>query len=716
MEASVLTAPPLPAARRLLRGARRSWRRTLLVRAALASLAVAVGGAALLLALDLVYPLPPGARAVLRWLPLGGGAVPLAIALRRIVPGPDDRQLALLLEERFPQLERTLSTALETIQDGPVARAFRARADARLAEVDGSHVAPLRSVGLTAALATGAVALTLVLAAAPSGADGVWQRWVRLAETGGPGAADRDPAAPGSQAGPRGAAAADALSALEVTVEPPAYSGLPARRWEGEEVLSALPGSRIRVRGEAVGRAEVSARVIGGSELRVLPGERWTTGWTLAAGERGLSLESSIDGAVVGRRIVPLAPLPDSPPAVEWSGAAEDLLVASPRGEVVLRAGARDDYGVAEFYVDWIRSRGSGESFSFEEGRWAWSGVGRERSTLLGEHRIDLGGLGLEPGDVLHLRAVARDGNTVTGPGEGVSRTRMIRVALPDEMAEVTTLTGFPIEADREPVLSQRMVILLTERLLARAEGLEREELVREAEEIAGEQARLRERVGDQALAPSSGAEEVEAAGSHDHDANPVLSVNRPLLEAYNAMWAAEGSLRIAELRESLPYQYEALRIMQEMRQAERIFLRGRQQVAPVDVAAARGTGELDEALPAPRTPVRAAPAVAGRRAELESLISGLERLEPRAASLELGALAGRLLAEPAGDAAVAALVVRAAEAARMGHAEEALRLAVRARALLSPGAAVAGGASAPGAVLDPAAAGYFRLLGARRR
>jgi hypothetical protein len=715
MDLSLAPAPALPAARRVLARARASWRRALLLRVLAASLALLLGAAALLLAIDLLHPLAAPARALLRWLPLAAAAGPPLLALRRLVPGPDDRRLALLVEERHPQLESALSTLFDAAGDGPVARAFRARAEALLGGVDGAGVAPLRLRRPASALALATAVLPLLLALAPGGPAGAWQRWALLLETGAAGAAGARTAA-ATPAGAAGATPAGGLAAARLTVEPPAYSGLPAREWEGEGLLAALPGSRIRARGVAAGGAEVRARVIGGAELAVRSADGWSVEWTLGAAERGLELEAVGGGEVVGRRIVPLLALADHPPTLELTEPAEDLVVAAPRGTIVVRASATDDHGVAGFHLGWIRSRGSGESFSFEEGRWAWDALERAGRTVRGAHRLDLGALGLRPGDVLHLRAVARDGNTVTGPGEGVSRTRMIRIAREDEMAEVTTLTGFPIEAEREPVLSQRMIILLTERLLARAPGLERDALFREAAGVADEQARLREQVGDQALAPTTGAEEAHDHEAHDHDADPILGVNRPLLEAYNLMWSAEGSLRIAELRESLPFQYEALRILQEMRQAERVFLRGRQPVAPIDVAAARGTGKMEGVEPVGRTAGSPAPSARGRLAELEALLPRLRALEPQAASVELGGLAARLLADPAVDAGSAALVVRAAEAARLGQPGEAARLLVRARALLAPGGAVEGATLAPAAPGgDPRAAEYFRNLGARR-
>ena len=700
-------------AQAVIDAARSAWRRSLVVRLTLSAIALALAAAALLLAIDLLIPLPVAARSVVRWLPILVLAAAALVGVRRLLPGPDNGRLALLVEERNPQLGHTLSTLLGRVGDGPVAKAFRERAEALLHGVDGGAVAPIEARAPGAALAAALAVLLLLVAIAPGGAAGAWQRWAVLEDA----ATATATSLSTPTSGPGGATSAFVdLSSARLTVEPPAYTGLPAGVVDGE-MVTALPGSRIRIEGSADARTALHARVIGGAELIIdRNGTAWSSGWVLGAGERGLEVEAVSEGEVVGRRVVPLLLLPDDPPVVGLVEPAEDVVAAAPRGEITLRATATDDYGVRDFHLAWIRSRGSGESFSFEEGRWAWDDVVRSGRSLEATYALDLATLGLQAGDLIHIRAVARDGNTVTGPGEGASRTRVIRIAREEELGEVTILSGFPIEAERDPILSQRMIILLTERLIESAPEMGRAELREESAEIADQQARLRLRVGDQALARTTGTDDAHDHEAHNHDADPILSVNQPLLDAYNLMWSSEGSLRIAELSESLPYQYEALRILQEAREAERVFVRGRVGVAPIDVAEARGTGEMQGVEPGARTRGEPLPGSEARLAEVEALLPRLATMEPGPASLELGALAARLLADPNVDPTAAALVVEAAEVARREQPVEAAAILVRARALLAPGGALADGIAAPAiAPGDHAAASYFRQLGQPR-
>src|SRR5262249_29882917 len=75
-------------------------------------------------------------------------------------------------------------------------------------------------------------------------------------------------------------------------------------------------------------------------------------------------------------------------------------------------------------------------------------------------------------------------------------------------------------------------------------------------------------------------------------DESPVVAVNRPLLEAYNAMWDAGRLLEIGEPGEALPHMRAALAAIQRARLAERIYLPGRPATQVVTLRRARLTGD----------------------------------------------------------------------------------------------------------------------------
>ncbi|HEX8903631.1 MAG TPA: hypothetical protein VF771_02175, partial [Longimicrobiaceae bacterium] len=626
----------------------------MLVRALVVAPALLAVSAVLLVAFDLLVPLRALVREVLRWVPPALGVGTLAWAAWRIARPPSPRRFALLAEERIPALDNRLITAFDVAVGDPdslVARAFVADAERRLAGVEANDVAPFRIfIPLVVLLTTWALALAFALVF-PTAAREAWGRWVhprdayeqRWREV----RANTLPAVPTPPM--------PAFDEMRWRVAPPAYTGAGAADGRGDEPLQALAGSRVRLRSAFFDRWDaVRAVRIGGGELPVHRDRgEWTVEWTQGANERGISLEAVANGEVVSRRVVPVTVTLDRAPDVQLTAPAADLVLASGHGRVPIRATAADDWGVGPFALSWSRTRGSGETFQYVEGTWPFATLRRDGKTAAGELVLDLDAMQLEPGDVIHVRAVAADRNDVTGPGESVSRTRMIRIARPEEMDRVNTDVGFPLELPKDPLLSQRMLVIYTERLRARRGRIPDAEFRAKAAEIAEDQERLRERVGEQIFTrqtaaiqdlsiergfteeggaghhdadhpaptpapqqpaqpgqPANGqqqsfSEQVLAAASaatgqgtidevsHKHDADPILDINRTLLGLYNLMWAAERELNQGSPEGALPHMNQALRVIDELRKAERIYPSGNVRVDPVNVDSARGQGKL---------------------------------------------------------------------------------------------------------------------------
>lgn len=743
---------------RLIAGVRAAWRRSVLLRARAWAPALFAASAVLLVLLDLVIPLRAVLRETLRWIPLllGGGF--LAFSIDRIVRPPAPRRFALLAEERIPALQNRLLTAFDLadgVPDGVVGRAFVAEAERRMRDVGVQGVAPARA-RLPSMILGGSLAVAALFALAfPSAAAEAWTRWMHPADA----YASRWQEVRAETLPNVEAPSIPLFDELRWTVQPPAYAGIAAQDGRGDDPISALPGSRIRIRSRFPDRWDgVRAGAIGGAALPVRrAGGEWIVEYLMPPDARGLSLEAMADGGVVDRRIVPLAPLPDQPPDVQLLEPREDMILASGAGRITLRATAADDYGVGAFDVHWTHSRGSGESYEFVEGDWAFSRVSQNGKTSTGELVIDLGTLKLQPGDIMHLRAVARDRNNVTGPGESVSRTRIIRVARPEEMDQITTDIGMPPELPKDPVMSQRMIILMTERLIRERPRLSRQELLSRSSDIAQHQSRLREIVGEQVYireadgaiqqgeqdfsyleqggsagtqhhdegaaekgprTPEEVLAEADAAtgiGSieefeHRHDESAILDVNRDLMRLHNLMWNSQQELNLAKPDTALPYQYEALKIIQQLNQAERTYPRGDVRVDPINAGEARGQGKMDDVAPAARSTGPALASLLPLLAELDRVSAGVGRKPGRASSLEISNLAARVLGEPSADREAAGFISRAAGEAGNGRTERARDLLRRARERLAP---PAGAAARPlPSTADPSAAEYFRRLG----
>jgi len=296
---------------------------------------------------------------------------------------------------------------------------------------------------------------------------------------------------------------------------------------------------------------------------------------------------------------------------------------------------------------------------------------------------------------------VARDRNSVSGPGSGFSETRTVRVARAGEYDSVAVEGAPPPEADKS-LVSQRMLLMLTEALQRKRPRLTRAEVLGEARRISADQKRLRKTVGEiifsrlgdapageESNAPddqprdaggagdSARAEAVlraadEATGrgasealDFEGDETPVVAINRPLLEAYNAMWDAGRELDVGEPGRAIPPMRVALAAIQRARQAERIYLRGRPPAVVVDVGKARLKGE-GAASAAPRAP--RAPLDDAARVRAERLARALAALRQSAPGAGVDSLLMLRVDALDGAPALAAALGEAIDALRAGR------------------------------------------------
>lgn len=535
---------------------RRTLTAVLLARALVVGAAVSLAGVAVAHALAL--PWIAGVVALV------GGVVTVMLGAR-VRPVRSLERVALWVEERHPALRYALVTAAA---GGPPRDAIERQA---LQEPwwDEEQRRLLRVLGLPLGALAAAVALALwhpVLATSDAGA-------ARNAARSAPGGAR-----PGI----------DPLASIRVVVTPPAYSGRAATTTDDPTSVDALVGSSVVVSG--AGDASNVAATVDSVRRGVAPHEgRWSTSVVMPPRPSLLRLRSA-----AGReRLVVLAPIVDAPPVVTLLLPARDTVVRAAGGPLLLRAALRDDIGLRDAAFEIIVSSGQEENFTFRSATLARAALGGRQEGEL-EVRLPLDSLGLKPGDVLQMRAIAHDANTVTGPGLGSSETRAVRVARTGEYDSVSVDPAPPGDPEGQ-VLSQRMLITLTEALDKRRPGLARPTLISESQRIAGDQARLRKRVGDivfqriggeplseesnvdapvgkltpeQLLARAQEATKSTAGEAMDveGDETPILAVNKPLLEAFNAMWDAGRALELGETRQALPPMRRALAAIERAR------------------------------------------------------------------------------------------------------------------------------------------------------
>ena len=673
--------------------ARRTLRAAAIGAAVLRGAAAALAVLLLAATVDAFVSLPASARHIVPLLALIAAVVVFARRWRRAAVRSDAGSAALWIEARFPSLRYALVTAVDPRYEGRVPEIERAAAQVSFE--------PAVTKAARRALAGPGIAVavfTILLLLLPTGAIA---RVVR-------------PAAGDALSRARAGSHTNPLATVVVRVSPPAYAGLRDESLDNPASVRALVGSAITIEG-VDGDGQVVATL--GSTApastdahtnAVSSGDRWHLALTMPATPTAVRLR-----AASHERLLLLEPAPDSAPVVLLTLPARDSILRKAAGTIRLAATASDDYGLASGAFELIVSSGSGENFTFKSrtlGAVTFTArTGELAATLL------LDSIGLQPGDMLHLRAVVRDRNNVSGPGVGTSDTRTLRIARPDEYDSVAVDPAPPPEAEKN-ALSQRMLLMMAQALEKKRSKISHTQLVSESRAIAVDQTRLRKRVGeivftrlgedtgeegdaaDKRLSQPVNADSVLAAADRlanaavgtalegNEDETPLVATNRPLLEAYNAMWSASGELEVGEPGKAIPFMKKALDALQAARSAERIYLRGKTRAVVVDIDRVRLQGK-DKGSASARTPRQPAdPARDQRVARFDAALL-LTRTAPSAAVDSLLLLRLDLLDR---DAGAARAIETAANALRGG--KDATNALIRARRALAavPSAPVA--------------------------
>ncbi len=449
--------------------ARRTLRTTAIAAAALRGTAAAFALLLISATVDAFVSLPTGARRAVPFLAVLAAAFVLWRRLRRAGVHGDAGSAALWIEARFPSLRYALVTAVDPRYAGQVPEIERVAAAVPF-EPAVRTAARRALTGPAVAVALFAVLLVML----PAGAVA---RVVR-------------PAAGDALSRARAGSRTNPLETVVVRVSPPAYAGLREESLDNPASVRALVGSAIRVEGVA-GDGPVSATIGDSTSSRPAEqsGDRWALPLVMPATPTAVRLR-----AAAHERLLVLEPVPDSSPVVVLTLPARDSILRTASGQVRLAATATDDYGLASGAFELIVSSGSGENLTFKK-RTLGATTFSSRAGDLGI-TIALDSIGLQPGDMLHIRAIVKDRNNVTGPGIGTSDTRTLRIARTDEYDSFAVDPAPPPEAEKN-ALSQRMLMMMAQALEKKRSKISHSTLVSESRSIAVDQTRLRKRVGE---------------------------------------------------------------------------------------------------------------------------------------------------------------------------------------------------------------------------
>lgn len=310
-----------------------------------------------------------------------------------------------------------------------------------------------------------------------------------------------------------------------------------------------------------------------------------------------------------------------------------------------------DDYGLNEAYIIATVSKGSGESVKFREEKLSFDkSVSKGEKSVELSKLINLDNLKMEPGDELYFYVEASDLKT---PQKNVTRSDTYFAVIKDTVSD-----QFAVEAtmgvNRMPdyFRSQRQLIIDTKKLIKNKKNLTAYQFKFKSNELGFDQKALRikyaafmgEETEDVDVVGEENLEAFEAENDdHDHeehddkDKNPIKdfmhdhdnenehnlvedkkkkdnplkefmhdhsdpeeatlfeeTLKVKLLKALRQMWDAELQLRLYKPEASLPYQYKALKYLQEIKNSARIYVHRIGFDPPPIKEEKRLTGELE--------------------------------------------------------------------------------------------------------------------------
>ncbi|HYW32948.1 MAG TPA: DUF4175 family protein [Gemmatimonas sp.] len=529
-------------------------------------------------------------------------------------------KVAVQVERRVSQFRNLLVTADELQRATPlddaatndgVAGLVMRQCAAIVATLDPASLFPAGRTVRNASLALGALAATMLI---PAGAKHVQEFASRAAAV---------------AAQPR-----DALRRIDVVVVPPAYTGRPQVRSTDPSRIEALVDSRVRVTVQSA-NARVRISSVDG-ELDVRPGAEGTHTATLAVNSDGFVIVESFDsaGTPTARRLIGITAAADVAPRVRMLAPARDLVLRDSAQTIALGVEADDDMALASLRLRYTKVSGSGERFTFDEGEVPLRVTRRSGRVWEARASWSLASLGLVPGDMVVYRAVATDRRPGGAPSESDAFIAQLFASEGDAAA------GFAVDPDEErQALSQQMVILKSERLLAKQRTISPEAFLEEARNLAIEQRRVRAEFvfmmgGELAEAVTAENSMGDLDESHEAEAESDLSAGRmanqgrtALLAAIRAMSRAATALTEGDLSRALPQERAAVTQLEKAFARSRYLLRALTEREALDLSR-RGSGALTDASRAVRpvaTPERGARVTALRSALDELVAAGTQ-------------------------------------------------------------------------------------------
>jgi hypothetical protein len=340
---------------------------------------------------------------------------------------------------------------------------------------------------------------------------------------------------------------------------------------------------------------------------------------------------------------------PDQAPAVSIKDLPQfTRLKWGDRNTIDVASNVSDDYGLTAAHVIATVSKGSGESVKFREEKLAFISPSKiTGKSLTGKLTLDFRKLGMDPGDEVYFYVEAFDNKQ---PQHQRNRTDTYFIALQDTtQQEMVMDEGLGVDVMPDYFRSQRQLIIDTEKLLAdqKAKKVTKQQFNSTSNELGYDQKVLRLRYGQflgeefetsigqgeahedhddgekkegediikeyghqhdtgnehNLVADEKKKEDPLAAFKHNHDSEEeatffTQSIKAKLRAALTLMWDSELKLRMYQPKESLPTQYQILKLLKEISQDSRVYVHRMGFDPPPLKEDKRLTGSLEEVKP----------------------------------------------------------------------------------------------------------------------
>jgi len=396
-------------------------------------------------------------------------------------------------------------------------------------------------------------------------------------------------------------AASSDIAQVTVTLDAPAYTERPQQTLRNPARVEAIAGSRLTVNVQS-SATSIELETLDGTLPLVNAGNGHWIATVVANADGFIALQPATAGTAGSRTLMGLSVTPDRLPRVKLSAPGKDMIFPDGNRSLNVAIEADDDLALGSLRLKYTKVSGSGERFTFSEGEVPIQTARVSQTRWKSGASWNLAALGLAPGDLVVYRAVATDKRPGAPLAESDSYIAEIRAIGSDAAA------GFAIDPDEDRyALSQQMIIMKTERLIAKRATMTAEIFAEEASAIAMEQRRVRAEFifmmgGELADEPAPDAdmtmldehEEAEAEGDILDGRGANLG-RIALVRAVRAMSNASMLLIEVNVAEALARERIALRELERAFSHTRIILRALNQQERLDMTR-RMTGPLVEA------------------------------------------------------------------------------------------------------------------------